>query len=221
MTADDANGPGLKIYRGLEDDDNFIGRSNLETIMREIVYSNTSETEFAEGASDSVEFVVIDKDGAPSNENEGVAGSAFTSSVALLNAPAVEVKATTIEAGSDFETLGGVVDQVTNVLTMNADASGASLFFANQLTVDLSTATIRSDGVRYKYDPSLTSDGLALNKAQHVDIRELGGDAGATTTTIIGLSDENVILVRTSMTSLMEMVDWMSYEPVAVMIRLS
>lgn len=188
IEATSASGPVLKIYKGAEDDSTFMGRSNLEAILKEVVYTN-SVAEVADGAYDTVTVSVKDNLYAASNPDGD-----FTSKITLLNTPSVEVaKVTTDAAENDYTATGAAASSVVNVLTFNADADGNPLFVTNQLTVDLSTSTIRSEGIRYQYDASTTEDKLALNKASHVDLEDLGGTSG-TTTTVIGLTSANVII---------------------------
>ena len=185
-SANASDGPSLKIYKGSLDDDQMVARATLEKIVREIVYENSGQV--IGGKADNIEIIATDR--------EGLDSETYTSIIKLLDTPPVEVKPFTFTEGSDFATSLGGASGIVNVLTFNADAIDPEikLFEVGQLYVDLSTSSMRIDGSRYKYDPSITADRIALNKAGHIDLTHLGGIQNSTEVSVLGQTSANVIL---------------------------
>ena len=167
-----------------------ISKTVLESVLREVSYENDGTG--LTGKVEDIKVTVVDAAGASSN--------VFTSLLNLLDTPPVEVHTvsgfdTSVETPSDYYIATQSASAVKE-LKLNVDVTDGvttRLFEATQLTVDLSSSTIRTDAGRFVYDRAQTTEPTnKLSDAQHVDVSELAGKV-TTTTNIIGSTAYNVI----------------------------
>jgi hypothetical protein len=178
VTVENVSASKISIYKTAANDANFINTADLTSILREISYSNTNTN--LDGKTASIKFDVVDSASATS--------AVYTSNIKLLDEPSVDVKLQVISDDANFSnTTDKNGNETANVLTFN------QTFSANQLTIDLSASTIRTDTGRFKYDPSITALKIPLNQAGHLDLRSLSGTEAVTTTKIIGQLNSDVL----------------------------
>ena len=152
-----------------------VSKGVMQDILREISLSYTppAGTPLTSDTSQTVAIVLDDGDDL---------SNTFTSTVALLTAPSVQVKTMEIQSVSDAFELGASTPTLNAIKAKDStfvnELKFNTSFSARELRVDLQTSTIRTEAGRFNYD--LDRNDLDLSKAGHLNLGEMSGTSDTT-----------------------------------------